>query len=45
VAELIELPSHYALSFMIPIGMQTQTGWDRGPRLSDDIVISYDRFS
>ena len=44
VAELIKLPPHYALSFMIPVGMKTQNGWDRGPRLSDDIVVSYDKF-
>ena len=44
VAELIKLPPHYALSFMIPVGMKTQTGWDRGPRLSDDIVVRYDKF-
>ena len=45
VAELIKLPPHYALSFMIPVGIPTQTGWDRGQRLSDDIVVSYDKFS
>jgi nitroreductase len=44
VAELIKLPPHYALSFMIPVGMKTQNGWDRGPRLSDDIVVRYDKF-
>ena len=44
VAELIKLPPHYALSFMIPVGMKTQNGWGRGPRLSDDIVVSYDKF-
>ncbi|MDA8775406.1 nitroreductase family protein [Opitutales bacterium] len=44
VAELIKLPPHYALSFMIPVGMKTQNSWDRGPRLSDDIVVSYDKF-
>ena len=45
VAELINLPRHYALSFMIPVGKQAQHGWERGDRLPDDRVVAYDRFA
>ena len=45
VAELINLPQHYALSFMIPVGKQTQPGWERGNRLADDRVVAYDKFA
>ena len=45
VAELINLPQHYALSFMIPVGKQAQPGWERGDRLPDDRVVAYDRFA
>ena len=45
VAELINLPQHYALSFMIPVGKQTQPGWERGDRLPDDRVVAYDKFA
>lgn len=44
VAELINLPANYALSFMIPVGKQSQPAWDRGERLSDEKVVAYDRF-
>ena len=44
VAELINLPQHYALSFMIPVGKQAQPGWERGDRLSDEKVVAYDQF-
>ena len=44
VAELINLPRHYALSFMIPVGKQAQPGWERGDRLSDEKVVAYDQF-
>ena len=44
VAELINLPDGYALSFMIPVGKETQPGWERGDRLPDKEVVSYDRF-
>jgi nitroreductase len=44
VAELINLPKHYALSFMIPVGKQAQPGWERGDRLSDEKVVTYDQF-
>ena len=45
VAELINLPQHYALSFMIPVGKQAQPGWERGDRLPDDRVVAYDKFA
>ena len=45
VAELINLPPHYALSFMIPVGKQAQPGWGRGDRLPDDRVVAYDKFA
>ena len=45
VAELINLPRHYALSFMIPVGKQAQPGWERGDRLPDDRVVAYDKFA
>jgi nitroreductase len=45
VAELINLPQHYALSFMIPVGKQAQPGWGRGNRLPDDRVVAYDKFA
>jgi nitroreductase len=45
VAELINLPKHYALSFMIPAGKQAQPGWERGDRLPDDRVVAYDKFA
>jgi len=45
VAELINLPQHYALSFMIPVGKQAQPGWERGDRLADDRVVAYDKFA
>ena len=45
VAELINLPPHYALSFMIPVGKQAQPGWERGDRLADDRVVAYDKFA
>jgi len=44
VAELINLPDNYALSFMIPVGKQTKAAWDRGERLPDETIVSYDRF-
>ncbi len=44
VAELVNLPENYALSFMIPVGKESKPAWDRGARLSDDIVVTYDRF-
>ena len=45
VAELINLPQHYALSFMIPVGKQAQPGWERGDRLADERVVAYDKFA
>ena len=45
VAELINLPQHYALSFMIPVGKQAKPGWERGDRLADDRVVAYDKFA
>src|SRR6056300_409593 len=45
VAELINLPQNYALSFMIPVGKQAQPGWERGDRLPDDRVVAYDKFA
>jgi len=44
VAELIQLPAHYALSFMIVVGKATKPAWDRGERLPDETVVAYDRF-
>jgi nitroreductase len=44
VAELIHLPENYAIGFMIPVGKQAQPGWERGDRLPDEKVVSYDRF-
>ena len=44
VAELINLPENYAIGFMIPVGKQAQPGWERGDRLSDEKVVTYDRF-
>jgi len=44
VSELIKLPEHYALSFMIPVGKLAQGAWDRGKRLADETVVSYDTF-
>jgi nitroreductase len=45
VAELINLPQHYALSFMIPVGKKAQPGWERGDRLADERVVAYDKFA
>jgi nitroreductase len=45
VAELINLPQHYALSFMIPVGKQAQPDWERGDRLPDERVVAYDKFA
>ena len=44
VAELIHLPENYAIGFMIPVGKQSQPGWERGDGLSDENVVTYDRF-
>ena len=44
VADLINLPENYAIGFMIPVGKQAQPGWKRGDRLSDEKVVTYDRF-
>jgi nitroreductase len=44
VSKLVNLPDGYTLSFMIPVGKQSQPAWDRGPRLSDDKVVFYDTF-
>lgn len=44
VTELIHLPENYAIGFMIPVGKQAQPGWERGDRLPDEKVVSYDRF-
>lgn len=44
VAELINLPESYIVSFMIPVGKLAKPSWDRGPRLSDDKVVAYDKF-
>ena len=45
VSKLINLPEGYVLSFMIPVGKETQPGWDRGDRLADDRVVAYDKFA
>ena len=44
VAKLVNLPEHYVLSFMIPVGKQSKPAWDRGARLPDETVVTYDRF-
>jgi len=44
VAKLINLPSNYMLSFMIPVGKQAQPAWDRGDRLPDEKIVAYDKF-
>jgi len=44
VAELINLPADHIISFMLPVGKQAQPAWDRGPRLDDEVVVSYDTF-
>jgi len=44
VAELIHLPENYAIGFMIPVGKQAQPGWERGDRLPDEKVVTFDRF-
>lgn len=44
VAELVNLPENYALSFMIPVGKESKPAWDRGARLDDEKVVTYDRF-
>lgn len=44
VAELINLPENHAIGFMIPVGKQSQPGWERGDRLPDEKVVTYDRF-
>ena len=44
VAEMINLPENYAIGFMIPVGKKSQPGWVRGDRLSDEKVVTYDRF-
>ena len=45
VAKIINLPSDHVLSFMIPVGKQAKPAWDRGPRLPDDQVVIYEKFS
>ncbi|MCH6256956.1 nitroreductase family protein [Puniceicoccaceae bacterium K14] len=44
VAELINLPEDFALSYILPVGKQSKGAWDRGERLTDEKVVSYDRF-
>ena len=44
VAELIHLPENYAIGFMIPVGKQSQPGWERGDRLFDEKVVTHDRY-
>jgi nitroreductase len=45
VSELINLPDHVAISFMIAVGKQTKPAWDRGERLPDSEVVIQNRFS
>lgn len=44
VAKIINLPASHILSFMIPVGKQTQPAWDRGPRLPDETVVIHEQF-
>jgi hypothetical protein len=32
------------IGFMIPVGKQSQPAWERGDRLPDEKVVTYDRF-
>ena len=45
VAKIINLPESHILSFMIPVGKQTQPAWDRGPRLPDETVVIHEAFN
>lgn len=44
VAELVNLPANVVISFMLPVGKETQPAWDRGARLPDEKVVIYDKF-
>jgi nitroreductase len=44
VAKIINLPAGTIISFMIPVGKQSQPAWDRGPRLPDEQGIIHERF-
>jgi nitroreductase len=44
VAKLINLPDHFALSFMLAIGKGTTAAWPRGERLADRETVFTDRF-
>jgi nitroreductase len=39
VTELLRLPEGIIVSFMIPVGKQSQPAWERGPRLPDEKVV------
>jgi len=44
VAKIINLPAGHIISFMIPVGKQTQPAWDRGARLPDEKVVIHEKF-
>jgi len=44
VAQLIDLPDNHVISFMIAVGKSAKPAWDRGKRLPDEKVVSYDSF-
>lgn len=44
VSKLINVPADHVLSFMIPVGKETQAAWPRGERVPDSEVVIHDRF-
>lgn len=44
VARIINLPADCIISFMIPVGKQSQPAWDRGARLPDEQVVIHEQF-
>lgn len=44
VAKLINLPDGFVLSYMLPVGKKIQDAWDRGARIGEETVVSYDTF-
>ena len=45
VAKIINLPADQIISFMIPVGKQSQPAWDRGPRLPDEQVVVHEQYN
>lgn len=44
VAELINLPETYTIGLMLPVGKESKPAWDRGDRLPNETVVTYDTF-